>query len=276
MDIVGRIEIRRLNVTLNSQINRSDVLTKDTSERGLGIMVTIAVIVGGAAGLVAGGLREGPQGYRGPEGPRGPYGHQGIQGLEGIQGMPGEQGIRGKIGPGLSVGSIIAFGGAATPTGWVLCDGSSISRSTYTELFGVLGTSWGEGDGMSTFNLPDLRGRFLRGVDSPNGQEARRDPDWRTRRIGSVQEDSTRSHSHRAGNMIAQINPSGGEVPLNTGSQNWVARKCLKGIRAAAPDDGNDQMNSGVVVSGNTSTDILLRDGETRPENCAVNFIIKH
>ena len=62
------------------------------------------------------------------------------------------------------IGTILAFGGSDIPTGWHLCDGTAVSRTTYAELFSVIGTSFGTGDGSTTFNLPDLRGEFLRGA----------------------------------------------------------------------------------------------------------------
>lgn len=62
------------------------------------------------------------------------------------------------------VGSISAFGGSAAPSGWLLCQGQAVSRTTYAELFSVIGTSFGAGDGSTTFNVPDLRGEFLRGA----------------------------------------------------------------------------------------------------------------
>ena len=70
------------------------------------------------------------------------------------------------------VGSIQAYGGATAPWGWLLCQGQAISRTTYAELFGVIGTSFGAGDGSTTFNIPDLRGEFLRGAgtNSHSGQ----------------------------------------------------------------------------------------------------------
>jgi microcystin-dependent protein len=52
------------------------------------------------------------------------------------------------------------FFGPTAPDGWLLCDGSAVSRSIYSALFSILGTTWGAGDGVSTFNLPDLRARF--------------------------------------------------------------------------------------------------------------------
>lgn len=55
---------------------------------------------------------------------------------------------------------IVRFTASATaPAGWLLCDGSAVSRSLYAELFAAIGTTWGAGDGVSTFNLPDARGR---------------------------------------------------------------------------------------------------------------------
>lgn len=62
------------------------------------------------------------------------------------------------------IGSIQAYGGSSAPWGWLLCQGQAVSRATYAELFGVIGTSFGVGDGSTTFNVPDLRGEFLRGA----------------------------------------------------------------------------------------------------------------
>lgn len=66
----------------------------------------------------------------------------------------------------LSVGSIIPYAAASAPSGWLLCDGSAVSRSTYADLFAVISTTYGSGDGSTTFNLPDLRGRFPLGKAS--------------------------------------------------------------------------------------------------------------
>lgn len=56
-------------------------------------------------------------------------------------------------------GVISDFGGSVTPDGWLLCDGSEVSRSTYANLFSAIGTTWGIGDGSTTFNLPNLKGK---------------------------------------------------------------------------------------------------------------------
>jgi len=71
------------------------------------------------------------------------------------------------------VGSIIMYGGAAAPTGWMLCQGQEVSRATYSSLYAVVGTTYGVGDGSTTFNLPDLRGRSPLGAGTGSGLTAR-------------------------------------------------------------------------------------------------------
>lgn len=71
-------------------------------------------------------------------------------------------------------GSIMPYAGTSTPTGWLLCYGQEVSRSTYSTLFNAIGTTYGTGDGSSTFNLPDLRGRAVFGKDDMGGSAASR------------------------------------------------------------------------------------------------------
>jgi microcystin-dependent protein len=68
-------------------------------------------------------------------------------------------------------GTIVAFGGSAAPSGWLLCDGSAVSRTDFADLFTTIGTRWGIGDGTTTFNVPDLRGR-LHGGSGPDARSA--------------------------------------------------------------------------------------------------------
>jgi microcystin-dependent protein len=70
----------------------------------------------------------------------------------------------------IPVGAILPYGGATAPSGWKLCDGAAINRTDFAALFAVLGTSYGAGNGTSTFNLPDLRGRAPFGADSGAGR----------------------------------------------------------------------------------------------------------
>jgi len=62
-------------------------------------------------------------------------------------------------------GVIAPYGGASAPTHWLMCDGTAVSRTTYVDLFAAISTAYGVGDGSTTFNLPDLRGRVPMGVD---------------------------------------------------------------------------------------------------------------
>lgn len=64
---------------------------------------------------------------------------------------------------GVPAGAVIPFGMQTPPPGWLVCDGSAVSRTTYAELFAAIGTTWGAGDGSTTFNLPELRGEHIRG-----------------------------------------------------------------------------------------------------------------
>lgn len=154
---------------------------------------------------------------------------------------------------------IVAFAGTTPPAGWALCDGQELGRATNPALFAALGTSWGAGNGSTTFNLPDLRGRFLRGVD----QGAQRDPDAVTRAaaqaggnsgdaVGSVQADQLRSHSHLIQN-VATMNYAEG------GSTNG-----LRGDHIGFPP-----------YPGNIYSISFTGGAESRPINAAVNWIIK-
>ena len=71
-------------------------------------------------------------------------------------------------------GTVVPWGGSSAPTGWLDCDGSAVSRSTYADLFTAIGTTYGVGDGSSTFNIPDIRGRTVCGKDNMGGTAANR------------------------------------------------------------------------------------------------------
>lgn len=158
-------------------------------------------------------------------------------------------------------GTIVAFGGTTPPAGWLLCNGQTVSRSTYSSLYAVVGNSFGSGDGSTTFHLPDLRGRFLRGLDGT----ANIDPDKASRTamnsggntgnlIGSIQTDAFQGHKHR---MTYHNNPGGSEMP----GANTVG-------------GSSDTTMSGVVISDGTNGTPRTAN-ETRPVNAYVNYIIK-
>ncbi|EJF91330.1 tail fiber protein [Bartonella melophagi] len=86
-------------------------------------------------------------------------------------------------------GFIATFAMEKIPEGWLLCDGKAYLRKNYASLFVAIGETWGRGDGTTTFNIPDLRGMFLRGLDSQRGID-------KNRVLGSRQNDLFKSHTH--------------------------------------------------------------------------------
>lgn len=155
----------------------------------------------------------------------------------------------------MPAGMVSAFAGTAAPAGWLMCDGSAVSRATYSRLFASIGVAHGSGDGTTTFNLPDYRGRFLRGVDGAAGN----DPDKSTRpamagggntgnSVGSIQTDAFASHTH---DQKIQINAGGGQYGYGTSG--------------ATPNSFQTLTQTGAAGATN----------ETRPKNAYVNYIIK-
>jgi len=88
-------------------------------------------------------------------------------------GQAGLQGNTGAMGDGLPVGTVYAYTSTTAPAGSMLCDGSQISRTLYPAAFAVIGTQFGSGDGSTTFNLPDLRSRFVLGSGQGSGLTSR-------------------------------------------------------------------------------------------------------
>lgn len=92
----------------------------------------------------------------------------------------------------ISPGTVAHFAASTAPAGWIKANGALISRTAYAALFAAIGTTYGVGDGSTTFALPDLRGEFLRGLDDSRGV----DP---ARVMGSSQNGSNQSHTHLGG-----------------------------------------------------------------------------
>ncbi len=109
----------------------------------------------------------------------------------------------------LPAGSIFPYAGETAPGGYLHCDGTAVSRSTYADLLSVIGVMYGDGDGSTTFNLPDYRGYFLRGWDDGGGNDP--DAGSRTDRgdttigdaVGTKQADEFESHNHGIRNLGA-------------------------------------------------------------------------
>ena len=90
-------------------------------------------------------------------------------------------------------GVIMAWTTDTAPTGWLLCDGSAVSRITYADLFAVISTVYGTGDGSTTFNVPDLRGRFILGQDDMGGSSANRVTDTDADTLGNADGTETKT-----------------------------------------------------------------------------------
>lgn len=104
-------------------------------------------------------------------------------------------------GGGVEVGSIVWHAANTAPSGFLECDGSAISRTTYSDLFAEISTTFGVGDGSTTFNIPDLRGEFVRGWDNSRGVDSGRS-------FGSTQTDELKAHTHDvAGQNITGSSP---------------------------------------------------------------------
>ena len=109
---------------------------------------------------------------------------------------------------GVAAGSIIYVARNTAPTGYLKANGALVSRSTYAQLFAAIGTTFGAGDGSTTFAVPDLRGEFVRGWDDGRGIDS-------GRVFGSVQGGTVESHSHGIntyGQLITRLGGGDGNV----------------------------------------------------------------
>lgn len=189
------------------------------------------------------------------------------------------------------------YSGDAAPTGWLLCDGTAVSRTLYSALYGVLGTKHGAGDGTTTFNLPDMRGMFVRGHDAGAGH----DPEASSRTaaaaggntgdaIGSLQGDEVGTHGHgvtdpthehalganprlpgSSGTAMAGLWNNGGSLisgqMMTPDMMAWVQSNSGYGNTGSTP---LSSVAAATGVSVNNST-----GAETRPKNISANWIIK-
>ena len=157
------------------------------------------------------------------------------------------------------IGSIIPYGGTTAPDGFLLCQGQAISRTTYAELFAVIGTSFGSGDGSTTFNVPDLRGEFLRGA-------------------------GTNSHSGQGNGGIVGQHQDATTVPYfgsflygdNVVVEPGVARDMTR--QYVSNYDKVIEASStyyGIIGSQKVESGTLTTAGTVRPTNTSVNYIIK-
>lgn len=119
---------------------------------------------------------------------------------------------------GIKTGSIQHFALSAAPNGWIKANGALISRTTYAALFAVIGTTYGAGDGSTTFAVPDLRGEFIRSLDDGRGVDS-------ARVLGSAQTDALKAHTHTAAGSGSGDGGSGagGAPGMDSGGSNTTS-----------------------------------------------------
>ncbi|WP_224826296.1 phage tail protein [Cognatishimia sp. MH4019] len=151
---------------------------------------------------------------------------------------------------GQFVGAVTFFAASVPPLGWIKANGAELARDTYPELFAIIGTSFGVGDGATTFNLPDLRGEFLRGWDDGRGVDS-------GRVFGSSQQDAMQDHNHFLG--LSQYG-SAGRFGVKSGQAD---------VRAI--ENSSASTNANITSPPDTAGGGAPRTGsETRPRNMAL------
>ena len=150
-------------------------------------------------------------------------------------------------------GTVLYFAANAAPTGYLAANGAAVSRTAYSALFAVTGTTFGVGDGSTTFNLPDLRAEFIRGWDDGRGVDT-------GRVFGSAQDDAIESHNH---DIRVRGSASSHSHRIDGPAETYVAAGAsasLGGSGSVYNDDG------AILTTGGT---------ETRPRNVALLACIK-
>jgi len=167
------------------------------------------------------------------------------------------------------VGTVSAYAGASDnlPGGWLLCDGSEVSRDEYPRLFAAIGTA--HGGGATTFNLPDYRGMFLRGVDNGAGN----DPDGENRSVGSVQGHALGTHGHEVADPGHDHDISWAAMTDGAGERESVGLGRAQHRSVAENQPVIDSAFTVITVTTPTGANVST---ETRPVNSAVNYIIKY
>jgi len=185
-------------------------------------------------------------------------------------------------------GSVHMMATTTAPSGYLKCNGAAISRTTYAALFAIIGTTHGAGDGSSTFNVPELRGEFVRGWDDGRGVDS-------SRNFGTSQSDGNKQHNHSASSTITDpghFHYVASNTAIN-GSSNRLENKAGQDVRFATGgfvgnDSRQDYVAGAVTNSANTgrsevkttgiSASVTVANsaaGEARPRNIAMMYVIK-
>jgi phage-related tail fiber protein len=132
-------------------------------------------------------------------------------------------------------GAVRFFARTTAPDGWLKCNGAAVSRTTYAVLFSAIGTTWGAGDGSTTFNVPELRGEFPRvwddgrGVDSGRGLATFQDQDWKSFYQSNLPQGTnayTHSPVYMEKSIFGTFSPGGNGIF----SGHWAAPSSAQGV----------------------------------------------
>jgi microcystin-dependent protein len=156
------------------------------------------------------------------------------------------------------VGSIIMLASSSVPDGYLICNGASISRTTYASLFAKIGIIYGAGNSSTTYNLPDLRGEFIRGWDDGRGVDT-------GRLIGSHQMDGIKEHYH---NLKFNTRASASETD-GTGA---IASSSVALGRNIVDGDTFHR----TLIGAPPYQELLGAVADTRPRNVAMMYCIKY
>jgi microcystin-dependent protein len=161
-------------------------------------------------------------------------------------------------------GAVAPFARSTAPSGWLACSGQAVSRATYAALFAAIGTTFGAGNGTTTFNVPDLRGEFIRGLDGGRGVDV-------GRIFGSAQTEGLQRHNHYipTGTDNTAVDP-GPSIP----DINWVTNKTVNVF--PTPGTVAVTVDANGVQNGPSAPGIVgAWASETRPRNIALLYCIK-
>lgn len=154
------------------------------------------------------------------------------------------------------IGTIVATGRSAAPTGWLLCQGQAVSRSTYPDLYAAIGVAYGAGDNSTTFNLPDLRGRVPIGRDSTQTEF-----DTLGERGGS------KTHSHGLSSGYALITLANNYIRILRKSVSaWTANV----YSASTTNSSGAEISDAASLGGTTDSESTL------PPYQVINQMIKY
>lgn len=164
-------------------------------------------------------------------------------------------------------GAIIMYGGSAAPPGYLLCDGAAISRTGYAALFAVVSTTYGVGNGSTTFNVPDLQGRLALGAGSGAGLTARTRGQSGGDETHTLSEAELTTHNHSVGAHIHDLKTVDYDAPT-TSSPAFPMINQITGSTGTMTTEGA----SGSTDTGNTGSGDAF---DIMNPFLVVNFIIK-